>query len=217
MVLATARLSFFLAYLLMSNHTVLLAHGTQLRLLSARRGGQRGGRRGGKHTAAQLWKEVPSMVHTGAVHSGAAAQLEPDVHCTEHSTSASASEAAVQRLAAQMALDIQGTELSASRSAPLDIGAEEFLASCGFSTTDLPGEPVKWYTAADACNVLGKFDLLMLVGDSLTRQVRCFGGRDRFFGPCTAPVWKLTSVHSTLRPSSPWKVSVTTPCSLLSA
>lgn len=124
MALATARLSFFLACLLLRDHTVLLAHGSRLQLLAARRGGQRGGRRGAKHTAAQLVSEI------------------------------------------------QNAELSAFTSTAPDLSAEDFLASCNFSTADLPGELVKWHNAASACSILGKLDWLVLVGDSLTRQVQ---------------------------------------------
>ena len=56
--------------------------------------------------------------------------------------------------------------------AAADVGADEFLAACGFSTADLPGEGVPWHTASSACAVLGRLDRLVLVGDSLTRQAR---------------------------------------------
>ena len=52
------------------------------------------------------------------------------------------------------------------------VGAEKYLANCGFSTADLPGTPVRWHSAASACTILGKLDRLVFVGDSLTRQVQ---------------------------------------------
>ncbi len=67
---------------------------------------------------------------------------------------------------------ITHTNHTFSKGASPDVAAEDFLASCGFSTADLPGEPVRWHTAASACNILGKFDRLVFVGDSLTRQVQ---------------------------------------------
>ena len=59
----------------------------------------------------------------------------------------------------------------ARRAAAADVGADEFLAACGFTTADLPGEGVPWHTASSACAVLGRLERLMLVGDSVTRQV----------------------------------------------
>ena len=77
--------------------------------------------------------------------------------------------------AAQMLSEAPSTVPSlmhgAHADAVTDTGAEAFLASCGFSTADLPGPPVKWYTAASACRVLDKLDRLVFAGDSLTRQV----------------------------------------------
>ena len=72
----------------------------------------------------------------------------------------------------------------ARRAAAADVDAEEFLAACGFSTADLPGEGVPWHTASSACAVLGRLEQLVLVGDSVTRQVgsACCGVRH----PCLA-------------------------------
>ena len=56
---------------------------------------------------------------------------------------------------------------------------EELLAACGFSAADLPGERVAWHTTSSACAVLGRLERLVLVGDSVTRQVgpACCGVR----------------------------------------
>lgn len=60
---------------------------------------------------------------------------------------------------------------SHSRPAAPDIQLEELLASCGFHAADMPGDHPKRHTPSSACGILGKFDGLVLVGDSLTRQV----------------------------------------------
>jgi len=60
---------------------------------------------------------------------------------------------------------------SVSATAP-DLGAEDFLGSCGFTVADLPKAGVKWHTASSACSILGKLDGFVFVGDSVTRQVR---------------------------------------------
>lgn len=59
----------------------------------------------------------------------------------------------------------------ARRAAAADVGVEEFLAACGFSAADLPGQHMGWHTASSACAVLGRLERLVLVGDSVTRQV----------------------------------------------
>ena len=62
--------------------------------------------------------------------------------------------------------------LGARRAAAADVGMEDFLAACGFSGADLPGVRAAWHTASSACAVLGRLERLVLVGDSVTRQVR---------------------------------------------
>ena len=48
---------------------------------------------------------------------------------------------------------------------------EEYLATCGFHAADMPGNHPKRHTPSSACSILGKLNGLVLVGDSLTRQV----------------------------------------------
>ena len=54
-----------------------------------------------------------------------------------------------------------------------DVTVDEFLRGCNFSAAEYQKWPraPKWHTASRACDILGRFDALLVMGDSLTRQV----------------------------------------------
>jgi hypothetical protein len=69
------------------------------------------------------------------------------------------------------------------RGRPLALGAsaEAFLGACGQTLASVAhlGPPAHWYTARDACAVLGRYDSVLMLGDSLTRQARLAPPRGR--------------------------------------
>lgn len=95
-------------------------------------------------------------------------------HCSQlklQSVRRAARREQARRAVQQSASNIPNIASGALLTAAPDVSAEDFLGACNFTTAELPGEPVKWHTASSACNILGKLDRLVLVGDSLTRQV----------------------------------------------
>lgn len=53
------------------------------------------------------------------------------------------------------------------------VSADNFFRACGFSVADYQrlGNAPEWHTAASACSILARYDKLLVMGDSLTRQV----------------------------------------------
>ena len=106
--------------------------------------------------------------------------------------------------------------------APTDVTLDEFLRGCAFSAADYQKWPQapEWHTASEACAVLGRYDGLLVMGDSLTRQVssaylcrcaRCRPGlrTERLVRSCTrasssccARTWQRVCCETTCRPST---------------
>ena len=105
--------------------------------------------------------------------------------------------------------------------APADVTMDEFLAGCAFSTAEYkqhPQAPV-WHTASRACDILGRYDSLLMMGDSLTRQVSpalllrpapCQGeglrrparSCSRACCSCCGRTWRRARCATTCRPST---------------
>ena len=55
-----------------------------------------------------------------------------------------------------------------------DVDTRDFLGACAYRVEDLEheGHAPDWHVASSACSVLSKYDRLLVMGDSLTRQAR---------------------------------------------
>lgn len=105
--------------------------------------------------------------------------------------------------------------------APVDATMDEFLRGCAFSAAEYQQWPQapEWHTASRACDILGRYDSLLMMGDSLTRQVssalllRPAAGQEeglrrparscsRACSSCCARTWRRARCATTCRPST---------------